>query len=1846
MSLISSVPQLLTARRLQMRAFCSMRGFTPWSMSLPRSFFLWDVLDEEWKERSGWLPKTLSSSEVMLVCFGDKENMAYWSQEQGKGKALTHSQLKRMQRSLQAMTQPISESESENNMVWKLVSPEFDASLFESDEAMAILDPLCPEVLWSSLKESSPSRLTLFPGSDQESRELAGEVAEWQELQGKSFVMLNESEGHSMQALREEFQWVQVPRDGVLYTSNDRDMLLEVFGVRVNHEANQNEIDCFPQNQKAHQSEVDCFHQNQEAHQSEVDCFHQNQEAHQSEVDCFRQNQEAHQRSFLDIVESQHGGSFYQSESQHGGSFLTSSQISLIENQAQKLLLQKDFSLWSFEKFLDRFPKPKLKQRASTHHGPYLVFGLYAHGNHYGVTRRSNETPTLVRYINQLLKFQIRGRFDQEPTWTTFAVGLNAGSLPHRDLHNRTGSRNYVLGVGKYKDGEVWVQDVHRQPGASSKRLPDGQVVAVKHVDIKYKMREIDPKLWHGSQSWTGCRYVLSAYTSRGFDEIESKQLKVLKQLGFQLPCNRVYQMFDGTSRQSENFDLEVFVEEDENEDPDERLGLSRTHVHDEMRPTAEEIRLLTKLHQNLGHPGPKELARSLRLARAKPHLVRYMAKEFRCEVCEARPKPKSARPAVLPKSYEPGKVVGVDVIYLRALDPRDSIACLNVCDWGTGYQMVERLRSVDADHTWRTFLRVWGRTFGIPEILIPDLGTEFRGDFADQAAQAGALVRHTGARSPWQAGKTERAGSHFKAIMEKARDMAQISSWEELKSLMLEVESAKNRYSNRSGYSPMQRQLGHSLRLPGSLLSDDSIDPHMVVQSAGEEMRRLLEIRQCAQEAYMKTQTETALTKARNARPRKALSFVVGETVYVFRQPRERKRKHAVTPESHEGKKPMWVGPGIVLAIEGPNVWVSMKGELWKVSMEQCRAATSEEQLAKEMLAGELEALKEELGRSSTKRSYKDMTEDAIPEDEPPSDEPQASEPIWSMEPPAQRPRVRDPAQVPVPPGEVPDEELEEVLRTPDGLEGALDELRNRAELERQDSVREPEPLPTPPESMTRNTSTGSRAPDTQTTQPPLPQPPGQPMLRADPVGTAVQVMRNERLDGHFPGSPPYEAARRLNRYRPQAQRPYFQYRDNAANEKVWFSLHDDGWHLEKDCWEETSREFIIRHHVEPRDELCHPNKVKGALMPRRLKYRSTYMVNDEGDVKTFQDNWVRKGKAISKVGYTWTGFTVFSSKPVDCEVFAGGKPRGQGEIFDHEIKEEDRPGWRETDLQEWSKVVATGAVRVLDVKESREVRAGLAAQGKLNRIMPSRMVRRMKPSEQPGEPDTRKSRWCIRGDRDPDLLTLERFAPTLCSTTFGVLLQACASMKHQASVGDLKSAFCQSLPLQRTEGKLYAMQPKGGIAGLHEEQIIEIVAGCYGLPDAPLHWRKSLKQSIIALGYRESVLDPTVYLLHADGKLQGAIAVEVDDLFNFGSSLHYQKMDELRVKYKFGKFEMLMGNESGVGFNGRRLKQLDDFSFVVDMMKFVTERLEPIMLAKGRKSQLKSLATESEIAQARAVVGSLNWASREGRPDAAAAASLSSSKFPKPLVEDLLDINKAVKMIKARPDLSIKVRSIDPDRLAWGVMTDASFDNAGDGRSQGAFGVIAFHEDLQKGFRVPCSLITWRSGRIQRVVNSTLAAETQSLSKGLGELCWIMSVYNEITDPEFTVEKWESRMARNKVLALVSEESSSDFKEALCIVDAKALYDHLSRESVGPSQDKRTGLEIQVIRQSMNSIRGKIKWVPHPQMAIDGLTKKNASMDSLYQLLDTGEYQVVELAEALQTKKDERERLGYNRR
>ena len=1822
--------QLVHARKLQMQAFCPQASI-PWNMPMRRDYFVYDENDQKWSRCEGWLPKK-ANGRVYLTVFDDADSMKLWSEDAGKTKALSAGERKKAILDIDHQNQVL--CPAEHSYVIEAVSPNRIHSFVEYDQAMAILDPLGQEQFWSKLKARKPDFLILQPDRQEGSLRLALDAAEWQATQGGAYVVLcdEQDESYVCQELEQEGQVSgSALRGRQCGMSNSERLLRQVQQLchsekKWSHE-NTNDL---LQNPKVHHENTNDLVQNPKVHHAEdakeqdsVYVFHEN-------TDDLQQNPEVHRSFILDVCQEhdwvhktdvcqEHDWSHDVRDEQE--SFLTMSQVNMIEFRAGRLLRDKDFSFMSVEKLCASLPLRSSSSRQSVMEGHYLSLGLYAHGNHYGVTKLAKELPRFTEYINQVIKYQCKCCGLENPTWTTVAIGLNAGSLPHKDNHNRHNTKNYIFSVGRHKGGGLWTEMASTTTSKTTwLEVAEGKTVAGQVHDIHYKVKDFDPKKWHASMPWDGLRTVISAFTSRGVDCASEKDLVKLREMGFVPPQDNNIYMFDGTIIPGVGQHSRVYVEEDEQrfepvaEDQEPEDSPIQESGEGDVDPTAEEKRLVKKLHENMGHPRPLDMARSLRLAHAKPHIIKYVAKKFSCATCEAKPRPKPARPAILPKSYEPGKVVGVDVVFLPGLDPRQSFPALSMVDWGTNYQMVERLRSTEADHTWRTFMRTWARVFGVPDIIVADLGSEFRGQFSELAGQAGALIRHTAARSPWQAGKTERSGSHFKHIYERARESSHISSWEEIKTLLYEVESAKNRYGNRSGFSPMQRQIGHNLRLPGSLLSDDHLDPQLVVQSAGDEMRRTLEIRKCAQEAYIKSQTEVALSKAKNARTRVGVDFHPGETVYVYRQPRERKRRHMMTPEAHEGRKPTWVGPGLILAVEKPSVWVSMKGELWKVSFEQCRHATSEEQIAKELLAGELEALREELGRSATKRTFRDMTGEGAPEEGMDGQEQplrDLSDGPSSMERPAQRPRLREASEVPIPED---DDELDYAPSEPDEPQAETPQVPQAQD--------EPQVLPQP--AQRRRTESE-------------PEPTPTPRISED---TVQAVLWNERLDGHFPGSPTYEAVRRLSQYKPKNQ-PYF---TTTREQDVhgWVCFEEGRWKSEQDDWEFVNPDVIIRRHRLPRNHLCNPSKIEGALMPRRLKVRQTFMVMEDGSMDTCKDFWFKQRKQSGKTNTAWTGFTVFSRKEVNLKDFMVAKARGQGEVFEHEIKPEEWPEWRKTDKGEWDKIVDTGAIKVLSLEESRRIRNS----EERSRIIPSRMVRRWKPSEQPGQPATRKSRWCLRGDRDPDLLELDRHAPTLNTTSFGVLLQIAASMKYAASVGDLRNAFCQSGPLIRRQGKLYASLPRGGIEGLHEEQLVEVVAGVYGLGDSPQHWRKTLKQAIMQLGYRESLLDPAVYYLQTGEILDGVIAVEVDDLFTFGNAVHEERMSKLREKFQFGKYEEVMKSAEGVGFNGRRIRQLPNYEFEVDMFKFVQERLSPVQLSKGRKACAKSLANDSEVNQMRAVVGALNWLAKEGRPDAAAAASVGASTFPKPTVQDVIDINRAVTSLKERPELKIRIRNIKPQDLSWGVVSDASFANAYAGHSQGAYAILAFDDKLKDGYRVPCSLISWRSGRIQKVVNSTLAAETQSLSKGLGELCWVVSLYNELMDSKFRLPEWEQRLQGNRVITMASEDASDDLKSSPCIVDAKALFDHLSRETAGPSADKRTGLEIQVIRQSMSAINSAVRWVPHPHMVVDGLTKKNANMTALYDLLDSGQYQIVDQAIALEEKRLERDTRGYNRR
>ena len=430
----------------------------------------------------------------------------------------------------------------------------------------------------------------------------------------------------------------------------------------------------------------------------------------------------------------------------------------------------------------------------------------------------------------------------------------------------------------------------------------------------------------------------------------------------------------------------------------------------------------------------------------------------------------------------------------------------------------------------------------------------------------------------------------------------------------------------------------------------------------------------------------------------------------------------------------------------------------------------------------------------------------------------------------------------------------------------------------------------------------------------------------------------------------------------------------------------------------------------------------------------------------------------------------------------------------------------------------------------------------------------------------------------------------------------------------------------------------------GLHEEQIAEVILGCYGLMDAPLNWRQTLTAFIQEdLKYTQSSLDPCTYIhFDKEGKIRGVIAVEVDDLLMFGDEVHEKKVEELQKRFSFGKLKEI--TQEGVDFNGRRLRMEGD-TVLIDMQAFVQERLKAVELEKERMKQKNEPINEQERSRVRSACGALNWLGREGRPDAAAAASLFSSQMVDMKVEDIIELNHTIARLKEEPELSLRIQPIDEKDMRWGVITDASYANARGGKTQAGHMLISFHKDLLAGKCAATNLLHWRSGKLQRTVGSTLAAETQSLARGVGDLLWMIAMYLELTEPSFQLREWRKFIGRVGYTAFSKYEKTEEMQDALALVDAKSLYDLLIHETTGGT-DRRNALDVQVLREELKELSGRIRWVEHMQMPADCLTKKRGRVDTLHRILKEGTFGITEEATTLKERLSVRKEHGYNRR
>ena len=432
-------------------------------------------------------------------------------------------------------------------------------------------------------------------------------------------------------------------------------------------------------------------------------------------------------------------------------------------------------------------------------------------------------------------------------------------------------------------------------------------------------------------------------------------------------------------------------------------------------------------------------------------------------------------------------------------------------------------------------------------------------------------------------------------------------------------------------------------------------------------------------------------------------------------------------------------------------------------------------------------------------------------------------------------------------------------------------------------------------------------------------------------------------------------------------------------------------------------------------------------------------------------------------------------------------------------------------------------------------------------------------------GEKRIVKARLVCRGFEDPgDVVNKE--SPTVDKTSVRLFMAVSAMNKWEPRSFDIKSAFLQSNTLDR---EVFVKPPRD----IKEQHLIwKLKKPLYGLSDSSRNWYITFKQDLLERGLVVSTFDKAVFIYKTDGKLQGILAVHVDDVLYSGTGKMRDILKNVAKKFELSRSEEGAMRYIGIDVNGRDPGAYDQMTLSQSSYTNVCNLLVGTISEKTRGLNKEDELTEELKTLYRSLVGKLNWLSCNTRPDIKFDVFRLSS-CTSHTVEDLLSVRKTIKKLKIGPAF-ITFPKLVVSALEIIVYSDAALGNL-DGGIHSCKAFIIFASDGQR-----CCPLNWSTKKIDRVCTNTLEAETRALLYGIkhGEavrdnLCEVMGI--EI--PVIPIS---------------------------CIVDNMSL--HKACYSENNVSDPTLRRVVAAIQQKITKgIVSKVVWMKSGDMLADALTK-----------------------------------------
>lgn len=318
--------------------------------------------------------------------------------------------------------------------------------------------------------------------------------------------------------------------------------------------------------------------------------------------------------------------------------------------------------------------------------------------------------------------------------------------------------------------------------------------------------------------------------------------------------------------------------------------------------------------------------------------------------------------------------------------------------------------------------------------------------------------------------------------------------------------------------------------------------------------------------------------------------------------------------------------------------------------------------------------------------------------------------------------------------------------------------------------------------------------------------------------------------------------------------------------------------------------------------------------------------------------------------------------------------------------------------------------------------------------------------------------------------------------------------------------------------------------------------------------------------------MVHPCLFVKRNDGKLEGAIVIQVDDSLGVGGQ-EFLSCEERAVSTLKHKPRQYLGKILVV-FNGLTIRQQADGLVILNQ----TEKIENLSPAADQKA----FASTRALAQYIGVNIS---------PDICAPVQLIAPGNSDASPEEYKLLNKVVNFVKEAKDSLLKFVPLHLKTARLVLVSDASFANARDLRNQLGY-VIALVDGENND-----NILHYGSNRWKRVARSVLAAEVNGLVLGFDFLFVIRQLLFKLLGRWLRVEAF---------------------------TDSKTLFNSISKD--GSTTERRLQIYIFALKESYAcGAFSRLGWMSGNETVADALTKENLSTGSpLWGILQTNKLEI----------------------